>query len=61
MEKKGFASNLIVAIAAIAVLGAAVYLGLQYFREPATRWWERQKTDWSCSPHWRWKKPISTP
>ena len=31
MEKKGFASNLIVAIAAIAVLGAAVYLGLQYF------------------------------
>lgn len=31
MEKKGFVSNLIIAIAAIAILGAAIYLGLQYF------------------------------
>ena len=31
MEKKGFAGNLIVAIAAIAILGAAIYLGVQYF------------------------------
>ncbi len=31
MEKKGFAKNLIAAIAAVALLGAAIYLGMQYF------------------------------
>lgn len=31
MEKKGFITNLLAAVAAIAVLGAAVYLGLQLF------------------------------